>query len=232
MSKILEILYRHQDVKYGDFLSKLIPTIPREAIIGVRSPEMKKILKEVHAEAEDEIPAFLESLPHQFQEENYLQNMLLSEIKDFDLFIQAFEKYLPHINNWAVTDGINPKVLKKNTERFVPYIKKWLKSDEPYTKRVALHLLMSNYLNENFKTEYLDLTVKIRSDEYYVNMMIAWFFAEALTKQWDSAIVYIQQNKLDEWTHNKAIQKACESFRITDEQKKYLKKLKRNSKKQ
>lgn len=226
MSKIQQILFRHQDLKYGDFLSKCVPNIPREAIIGIRSPEFKKIIKEVHAEAEDEIPVFIESLPHQYQEENYLQNILLSEIKDFDAFMVAFEKYLPHINNWAVSDGLNPKILQKNHERLVPFIAKWIKSDEPYTQRVAMLFIKKFFLEEDFNTEYLDWAAAIRTDEYYVNMMTAWLFAEALTKQWDSTIPYIQQKKLDVWTHNKAIQKARESFRITDDQKEYLKTLK------
>ncbi len=227
MTKIQEILFRHQDEKYGNFMAKLIPTLPRENIIGIRSPEFKKIIKEVHADAEDEIPAFLETLPHKYQEENYLQNILLSEIKDFNQFIIAFEKYLPYINNWAVSDGINPKVLQKNHERLIPYISKWIKSDAPYTKRVAMLFIMKYFLEDDFKTEYLDWAAEIRSEEYYVNMMTAWLFAEALAKQWNSAITYIQQNKLDVWTHNKAIQKARESFRIADEQKEYLKGLKR-----
>lgn len=227
MTKIQEILFRHQDEKYRVFMAKLVPTLPIENMIGIRSPEFKKIIKEVHNEAEDEIPAFLEALPHQFLEENYLQNALLSEIKDFDAFIGAFEKYLPCVNNWAVSDGINPPVLQKNHEKLVPYIKKWILSDEPYTKRIAMHFIMKYFFDEDFNTEYLDWAADIRSEEYYVNMMTAWLFAEALVKQWDAAIPYIQQEKLDVWTHNKAIQKACESFRISPEQKEYLKSLKR-----
>lgn len=227
MSKILEILYRHQDVKYGDFMAKLVPNLPREQFIGIRSPEYKKILKEVHAQAEDEIPAFLTMLPHQFHEENCLHNILVSEIKDFDQFILIFEQYLPFINNWAVSDGLNPPVLIKNLKRSIPYITKWIKSELPYTKRVAMILIKKNFLDDEFNPDFLDLAAEIRSDEYYVNMMTAWLFAEALTKQWETAIKYIQQNKLDVWTHNKAIQKARESYRFTDEQKEYLKSLKR-----
>lgn len=227
MAKIKEILLRYQDEKYGDFLSKIVPNIPRTAIIGIRSPVMKKVIKEVHAQANDEIPAFLEDLPHQFQEENYLHIMLISEIKDFDEFMVAFEKFLPHINNWAVSDGINPKVLQNNHARLLPYIQKWLQSDLPYTKRVGLLLIMKYFLEDDFKPEYLEWAAVIRSEEYYVNMMIAWLFAEALARQWDDAIVFITTNKLDTWTHNKAIQKARESNKIPDEQKAYLKGLKR-----
>lgn len=226
MNKILDILYRHQDEKYGDFMSKLIPTLPRENIIGIRSPAFKKIPKEVHAEAEDEIEAFLKELPHKYQEENYLHNALISEIKDFDVFMNAFEKYLPYINNWAVSDGLNPQVLQKNHDKLVPYIAKWIKSESSYTNRVAMLFIMKYFLDEDFKAEYLSWAAEIRSDEYYVNMMTAWLFAEALSKQWNEAVRFIQEKKLDAWTHNKAIQKARESHKITDEKKEYLKNLK------
>ncbi len=227
MNKILEILYRHQDKKYGDFMAKLIPTMSRENIIGIRSPEFKKIMKEVHAEAEDEVESFLNEMPHKFQEENYLHNALISEIKDFDKFMDEFEKYLPYINNWAVSDGLNPKVLQKNHDKLVPYIRKWICCDEPYSKRVAMLFTMKYFLDEDFKAEYLEWAAEIRSDEYYVNMMTAWLFAEALSKQWDEAVRFIQEKRLDVWTHNKAIQKARESHKITDERKEYLKSLKR-----
>lgn len=229
MTKIQQILFRHQDVKYGDFTAKLIPDIPRMNLIGVRSPEFKIILKEVHTEAENEIPDFLNALPHKYQEENYLQNKLLAEIKDFDKFISAFEKFLPCINNWAVSDGISPKVLEKNHDRLVPYIRKWINNGNPYTKRVAMLFIKKYFLNRDFKSEYLEWAAKIRSDEYYVNMMTAWLFADALVKQWDCAVTFLLQNRLDVWTHNKAIQKARESFRITPERKEYLKALKRKN---
>lgn len=226
MPKIIDILYQHQDEKYGDFIAKLVPTLPRSAFIGIRSPEYKNILKKVHSQAQDEIENFMETLPHKFHEENILQVMLISECKDYDECIDKLEKFLPYVDNWAVSDGINPKILRKHHDKLIEKIKVWLSSDEPYTKRVALLFMMKLYLEEDFKPEYLDWASEIRSEEYYVNMMIAWFFAEALVKQWDCAIKIIQEKKLDKWTHNKAIQKAKESFRITTEQKEYLNTLK------
>lgn len=225
MTKIQEILYRHQDQEYGDFLAKLVPTLPREAFIGIRTPEFKKILKEVHTELENEIESFMKTLPHQFQEENTLHAILVCEIKDYDECVSALEKFLPYVNNWAISDGIKPKAFNKNHDKLIIKISQWIKDDAPYTKRVAMLFIMKFFLTEDFKPEYLSWAAQIRSDEYYVNMMTAWLFAEALVKQWDSAIEFIKTKQLDPWTHNKAIQKARESFRITDEQKEYLKSL-------
>lgn len=226
MTKIQEILYHHQDEKYGDFLSKLVPTLPREKFIGIRSPEFKKIIKEVHSQAEEEIESFMKTLPHQFQEENTLQVMLIGEIKDYDKCLASLEQFLPFVDNWAISDGINPKVFNKNHNQIIKKIPQWLEDEKPYTKRVAMLFLMKYFLEEDFKPEYLSWVAKIRSEEYYVNMMTAWLFAEALTKQWDAAIVFLKTPQLAPWTHNKAIQKARESFRITPEQKEYLKSLK------
>lgn len=226
MTKILEILYKHQDKKYGDFIQKLIPTIPRDAFIGIRSPEYKKIMKEIENEAASEISTFMEQLPHQFHEENVLHITLICKMKDYDECINALEKFLPYINNWAISDVINAKPLEKNKDKLITTIEKWINDDKPYTKRVAMILLKKYYLDDAFKSEYLDWAAKIRSEEYYVNMMTAWYFAEALYKQWQTAIKYLEQNKLDKWTHNKAIQKAKESFKITEQQKEYLVSLK------
>ena len=226
MTKIQEILYQHQDEKYGDFLSKLVPTLPREKFIAIRSPEFKKIIKEVHSQAEEEIESFMKTLPHEFQEENTLQVMLIGEIKDYDKCLASLEQFLPFVDNWAISDGINPKVFNKNHNQIIKKIPQWLEDEKPYTKRVAMLFLMKYFLNEDFKPEYLSWVAKIRSEEYYVNMMTAWLFAEALTKQWDVAIEFLKTPQLAPWTHNKAIQKARESFRITPEQKEYLKNLK------
>lgn len=226
MTKIQEILYRHQDQKYGDFLSKLVPNMPREAFIGIRSPEYKKIIKEVHTEAEEEIEKFMNSLPHEFQEENSLQVMLISEIKDYERCVAALEQFLPYINNWAISDGVGAKTFDKNHHKLILKISEWIKDDAPYTKRVAMLLIKKYFLDEDFKPEYLSWAAEIRSDEYYVNMMTAWLFADALVKQWDSAIEFLKTRQMDTWTHNKAIQKARESFRITPEQKEYLNSLK------
>lgn len=226
MAKIQEILYRHQDEKYGDFLAKLVPTLPREAFIGIRAPEYKKIVKEIHAEAENEISDFMNTLPHQFQEENTTHVCLLSEIKDFDECVAALEQFLPYVNNWAVSDGIGPKVFEKNHDKLIGKIEEWIKSDLPYTKRVAMLFIKKYFLDDDYKPEYLEWAASIRSDEYYVNMMTAWLFADALVKHWDSAVEFLKNHKLDDWTQNKAIQKARESFRITPEQKEYLNGLK------
>lgn len=226
MTKIHEILYHHQDKKYGDFLSKLVPTIPREKFIGIRSPEFKKIVKEVHSQAEDEIESFMNTLPHQFQEENTLQVVLISEIKDYDKCLAYLEKFLPYVDNWAISDGISPKIFDKNHNQIIKKIPQWLEDEKPYTKRVAMLFLKKYFLGEDFKPEYLTWAAKIRSEEYYVNMMTAWLFAEALTKQWDATIEFFTSPQLAPWTHNKAIQKARESFRISSEKKEYLKTLK------
>lgn len=226
MTKIQEILFHHQDKKYGDFIAKLVPTLPREKFIGIRSPEFKKIIKEVHAQAEEEIESFMNTLPHQFQEENTLQVILICEMKDYEKCLVALEQFLPYVDNWAISDGINPKVFNKNHDKIITKIPEWLEDEKPYTKRVAMLFLMKYFLTEDFKPEYLTWVAKIRSEEYYVNMMTAWLFAEALTKQWDATIEFIKTPQLDPWTHNKTIQKARESFRITAEQKEYLKSLK------
>lgn len=226
MTKIQEILYRHQDEKYGDFLAKLVPTLPREKFIGIRSPEFKKIIKEVHAEAENDIQSFMNTLPHKFQEENTLQVILIGEMKDYDECLSALEDFLPYVDNWAISDGISPKVFSKNQEKLIKKIPEWLDDEKPFTKRVAMLFLKKYFLDDYYKPEYLSWAAKIRSDEYYVNMMTAWLFADALVKQWDSAIEFLKTLQLAPWTHNKAIQKARESFRITPEQKEYLKSLK------
>lgn len=226
MTKIKTILYNHQDEKYGDFISKLIPTLPREKFIGIRSPEYKKILKELKEVPEEEIQTFLSTLPHDFHEENALHISLINKCKDFEKCIEMIEAFMPYIDNWAISDGLAPKEFEKNHQKLVPYIKKWMNSSEPYTLRVAMILIMKNFLDDDFNIEYLEMAAKIRSEEYYVNMMTAWLSAEALVKQWNSAIPFIQDHRLDKWTNNKAIQKACESYRITTEQKEYLKTLK------
>ena len=227
MNKISEILYRHQDVSYGDFITKLVPTLPREAFIGIRSPEFKKMIKEIKAEAAEELEDFMKSLPHRYHEENVLHVFLINEIKDYDLCIEALECFMPYIDNWAVSDSLSPKILEKNKTKLIKKIEVWIGDEAPYTKRVAMLFLKKYYLDADYREEYLEWAAAIRSDEYYVNMMTAWLFADALVKQWDSAVTFLKKEKMDVWTHNKAIQKARESFRITGEQKEYLKGLKR-----
>ena len=226
MSQIQSILFSHQDEKYGDFLAKLVPTLPREKFIGIRSPEYKKIMKELKDVPDTEIEQFLNTLPHQYHEENALHSSLIQQYKDFDKLIERLEAFLPYVDNWAISDSINPKVFQKNHDKLIPLFKKWIASDLLYTKRVGLSVIKDHFLGEDFKAEYLELAACVRSDEYYVNMMTAWLFADALVKQWDTAIEFFKTPHLAPWTHNKAIQKARESFRITDEQKAYLKTLK------
>lgn len=231
MTEIQQILFSHQDKKYADFVSKLVPTVAKERFIGVRSPEFKKIIRDIKSNlSESQINDFLQSLPHEYHEENILQVCLLNNLDDYDEYIQKLEAFLPFVDNWAVSDGLGNKVLEKNTQKLIEKISVWIQDEKPYTKRVAMLFLKKYYLHESFSEEYLQWAAKIRTDEYYVNMMTAWLFADSLVYQWDTTIKFLQEQKLDIWTHNKTIQKARESFRITPEQKDYLKTLKRKSK--
>ena len=223
MTKIQEILFTHQDQKYAEFIAKLIPTLPKEKFIGVRSPEYKKIIKEL-PDAE-EVSAFMKALPHEYYEENILQGALINRIKDFDSCVGELERFLPYVDNWAVCDGLQPTVFRKNTAAVKRKIPEWIASEATYTRRFGMHMLMSHFLDDAFDEALLSQPADLRSEEYYVNMMTAWLFAEALTKQWEAAIPYIEERRLDKWTHNKAIQKAIESYRITDKQKEYLRSL-------
>ena len=226
MTQIQKILFEYQDEKYAAFSAKLVPTLPREMFIGVRSPCYKKIVRRMHELPPAELQAFFQALPHEYHEENCLHIALINKIKQYDECLSELERFLPYINSWAVSDGLNPPALKKNKQKILPELEQWICADAPYTKRVGMLLLMKYFLDEDFRPEYLELPARIRSGEYYVNMMTAWLFAEALVKQWDSALPFIQNNRLDPWTHNKAIQKACESFRLSPEHKDFLKSLK------
>ena len=228
MTEIQQILFSHQDKKYADFVSKLVPTVPKERFIGVRSPEFKKIIRDIKSNlSESQINDFLQSLPHEYHEENILHVCFINNINDYDEYIQKLEQFLPYIDNWAVSDSLGAKILEKNLQKLITKIHIWIQDDKPYTKRVAMLFLKKYYLHESFSEEYLKWACEIRTDEYYVNMMTAWLFADALVYQWDTAIKFLQEQKLDTWTHNKTIQKARESFRITPEKKEYLKTLKR-----
>ena len=219
-----QILFQYQDTAYADLSAKLIPTVPRERFIGVRSPDYAKIIRQI---GEDPvIPVFLASLPHAWQEENCLHAALINRMKDYDDCVSALERFMPYIDNWAVNDAINPACFRKHRAELIPKVKSWIASDAPYTRRCGMRLLMAHYLGADFRPEYLDLPADLRSAEYYVNSMTAWLFAEALVKQWDAAVLYLEMRRLDPWTHNKAIQKACESYRISEEQKAYLRTLK------
>lgn len=213
------------DEKNADFSAKLTPGIDREKFLGVRIPASRKLAKEIIKENEHK--DFLNSLPHKYYDENILHSILISEIKDYDECIKYVDEFLPYVDNWAVCDTMSPKAFKNKHERLMNDILRWVDSDQTYTIRFGLKILMAHFLDNDFKNEYLKIPAKIKSDEYYINMMIAWFYATALAKQWDSTIVYIENGILDKWVHNKAIQKAQESYRITAEQKEYLKSLKK-----
>lgn len=219
---IQEKLFSLQDLKYRDFHAKLVPGIDKDRIIGVRVPDLRKLAKEIPLE---EAKAFMGELPHKYIEENNLHGFIISSMKDFEAVIRELEAFLPYVDNWATCDLISPKIFKKNLDELLPYIDKWLKSQETYTIRFGIEMLMSFYLDADFKPEYLEKVAKIRSEEYYVRMMVAWYFATALAKQYDASIGYIEQHRLEDWTHRKTIQKAVESRRLTPEQKNYLKTL-------
>ncbi len=219
--EIRKRLFSLQDIKYRDFQSALIPSIDKERFIGVRTPELRKLAREFSKR--DDICDFINNLPHYYFDENQLHAFIVSENKDFEKCINEVEKFLPFVDNWATCDQLSPKVFKKYRAELIEYIKKWIKSDRTYTVRFAVGMLMQHYLDENFNIEYPEMVASVSSDEYYINMMRAWYFATALAKQYEAIIPYIEEKRLDTFTHNKTIQKAVESYRITDEQKKYLK---------
>ena len=222
--KAQELLFQLQDKGYRDFQSKLIPTIPVETIIGVRIPVIRKLAKEYGKDPES--VEFLKQLPHTYYDENILHALLVAEIIDYEVCEKEVECFLPYVDNWAVCDIFSPKVFRKNKDKLIDKIREWTASDHPYTCRFGMEMLMTHFLDEDFRVEYLEIPAAVHSEEYYVNMMIAWFYATALAKQWDATIGYIEDQRLDTWTHNKTIQKARESYRITPEQKEYLKTLK------
>ena len=218
-------LFELSDEKNADFSAKLTPGIDREKFLGVRIPASRKLAKEIIKENEHK--DFLNSLPHKYYDENILHSILISEIKDYNECIKYIDEFLPYVDNWAVCDTMSPKAFKNKHERLMNDILRWVDSDQTYTIRFGLKMLMAHFLGNDFKNEYLKIPAKIKSDEYYINMMIAWFYATALAKQWDNTIVFIENGVLDKWVHNKAIQKARESYRITAEQKEYLKSMKK-----
>lgn len=221
---IREDLFANQDVKYRDFQSKLTPTIEANTAIGVRTPVLRKLAKN-YSKRQD-VDEFLADLPHKYFDENQLHAFILFEIKDFDECIVKLDRFLAFVDNWATCDQMSPKCFKKNHEKLLPYLNKWIKSDDTYAVRFAIVTLMSHFLDDDFDEGYLGLVSDIKSDEYYINMAIAWYFATALAKQYDKTIPYIENKTLDVWTHNKAIQKSIESYRVTAEHKEYLKSLK------
>lgn len=221
---ITEQLEKIADLKMAEFSSKLNPTIDKDKFLGIKTPVLRDYAKNLSKA--DELNAFLDELPHKYFEENQLHGLSLSLIKDFDECINRLEAFMPYIDNWAVCDQTSPKVFKKNKDKLLPYIEKWIKLNEPYTVRFAVNMLMQHFLDDDFKPEYLNMVATIKSEHYYVQMVQAWYFATALAKQYDDAVQLIENNILSKWVHNKTIQKSVESFRITNEHKLYLKSLK------
>ena len=222
--EIRQRLFELQDVSYRDFQVKLIPTVETESMIGVRTPALRKLARE-YGKRED-IGEFLQDLPHRYFDENQLHAFIVSGIKDFETCIMYVEKFLPYVDNWATCDQMSPTVFKKKRQELLPYIREWVKSDRTYTVRFGIGMLMQHYLDEDFDPSYPEMVAGIKSEEYYISMMIAWYFATALAKQYDTILPFIEEKRLDSQTHNRAIQKAVESYRITQEQKVYLKTLK------
>ena len=219
-------LFALQDQAYGDFHSALMPTVQRERVIGIRMPHLRRFARGFAKTAEAQ--EFLEIFPHEYYEENNLHGLLIGSVKDFDLAMKLTEEFLPYVDNWATCDMLNPKVFAKHLPELLQRIYGWLTSDHVYTVRFGIGMLMRYFLEDStFSPEYPAMVSKIRSDEYYVNMMISWYFATALAKQYDGVIGYPEQGKLSPWVHNKTIQKAVESYRITPERKEYLRTLRR-----
>lgn len=213
-----EVLFSLQDAKYRKFQQNLIPNIAPDSIIGVRTPELRRLSMEV-----ENRERFLASLPHSYFEENQIHAFLLEREKDFDTVIGQVERFLPYVNNWATCDQLRPKVFRRHRKQLLPYIQKWMLSDHTYTIRFGIGMLMCHFLDEDFSPEYLQWVAAVTHEDYYVKMMVAWFFATALAKQYDAAISYIAQYRLDSWIHRKTIQKAVESCRISSEHKRILK---------
>ena len=221
---IRETLFSLRDEKFAAFQARLIPNVAPERVIGVRTPALRKLAKTLRGSGEAE--EFLKALPHEFFEENNLHAFLLCEMKDFEACVQAVEDFLPYVDNWATCDQMSPGVFRKNKQALLPHIRRWIASEQCYTRRFGTGMLMSHFLDEDFREEYLRLVSDKRSEEYYVNMMIAWYFATALAKQYEAALPYLENRRLDPWVHNKTIQKAVESFRVSDEHKACLRALK------
>ena len=223
-------LKKRQDVKYREMQVRIIPTVKPERIIGVRTPELRQMAKQ-YAQAGD-VDLFLKNLPHRYFEEEQLHAFILSGMKDYGECLAELNRFLPYVDNWATCDQMSPKVFRKHRKELLNSIREWIGSKETYTIRFGIGMLMEHYLDGDFDPAYLEMAAGVRSGEYYVNMMTAWYFATALAKQYDAALPYIEQHRLDDWTHNKAIQKAIESYRITPEQKDYLRTLKTTGKEQ
>ena len=223
ITEIRSVLFSLQDTGYRDLQCRILPTVDPETIIGVRTPDLRQLAKQF-VKRED-IGEFLQVLPHEYFDENQLHAFIISGIRDFDPCIRALTAFLPHIDNWATCDQLSPKTFARHRTELLPYIKTWIADTSTYTIRFGIGMLMQHYLDDSFTPDYPALVAAVSSDEYYVRMMVAWYFATALAKQYDAVIPYLEQHKLEAWTHAKTIQKAVESYRITPEQKAYLKSL-------
>ena len=221
---VYERLMKYQDLEYRDFQSRIVPNIDKKTIIGVRTPQMREIVKDIYGT--DEATKFIKKLPHKYYEENLVHFFLISKIKVFDECVKEVERFLPYIDCWPVCDQSSPTVFKKHHDKLLPLIKKWIDSDHIYTSRFGMRILMNEFLDKDFREEYLEWVASKKSEDYYLKMMVAWYFATALAKQYDATIKYIENKKLDPWVHQKTIQKAIESFRVSDEHKAYLRTLK------
>lgn len=221
---VVDKLNKVKSEEYKEFQSKLVPNISKDTILGVKTPEMRDIAKEVFVSKDRD--DFLSDLPHKYYEENLIHFFVISMIKDFEECAKRVEEFLPYVDCWPVSDQATPKTFKKNHQRLLPLIKKWISSEHVYTARFGLRMLMNEFLDDDFKEEYLEVAANKRGEDYYLKMMIAWYFATALAKQYDATIKYFEDHKLDDWVHKKAIQKAVESYRVTDDHKEYLKTLK------
>ena len=221
MTAIQRDLFAMQEPAYGDFAAKLLPTIARERVIGVRLPLVPKYAKQIRGT--EQAAQFMKDLPHKYLEEDHLHAYLISQMRDADACFAALDAFLPYVDNWSVCDSLRPKALTKDRDALLAHIRDYLQSDHPYTVRFGIEMLMVYCLDEYFSPDHLSLVAGVQSEEYYVNMMIAWYFATALAKQWDAAIPYLEERRLSAWVHRKTIQKAVESYRITDAQKAYLK---------
>lgn len=229
-TEIREVLYQLRDKNYRAFQAKLIPNIAPEKMIGVRTPALRSLAKQLYRAGD--YADFLAELPHRCFDENQLHAFILSEMRDFETCIEETCRFLPFVDNWATCDQLSPKAFKGNRRWLLEYIRAWLASGQTYTVRFAIGMLMAHFLDEDFAPEYLRTVSQVRSEEYYVRMMVAWYFATALAKQYDATLPYIEERRLDPWTHNKAIQKGIESNRISDERKAYLKTLRARSTRQ
>lgn len=216
MTAIQEKLFALRDEGYRAFQQKLIPNIDPETIIGIRTPQLRRLAKETEE-------SFKKELPHRYFEENQIHSFMLAGGRDFSGTVAEVEDFLPYVDNWATCDQLTPKVFKKHRSELLPYIRRWLKSDHVYTIRLGIKMLMDHFLDEDFAPEYPELVARVAHEDYYVRMMVAWYFATALAKQYEMVLPYVTEHRLEKWVHNKTIQKAVESYRITPEQKEFLK---------